>query len=125
MPRDYSMERYDDDCARAGEKLRKAQEQGASWVMSSDFFYALHKAGVLPGWPWLTRVVIDAQVGNTVRMFVEHIPGATLLDVAIEASGIQVTQLTAPVVLDNASSGRTDSHDADELADDGTVAPAG
>lgn len=55
------------------------------FVTSKDFLAALRDAGLLPQWPNLTRVVIDADMNSpipTVRMYVEQIPSGALLTVA-------------------------------------------
>lgn len=49
------------------------------FVMSTDFMKALHEAGLLPQYPWCSRVVIDAKVGDTVQVYVQQIPSGALL----------------------------------------------
>lgn len=50
-----------------------------TWVTAADFMKALHEAGLLPQYPWCSRVVIDARAGDTVQMYVDQIPSGALL----------------------------------------------
>lgn len=53
------------------------------YVIVKDFLKALHDAGLLPQWPNLTRVVIDANIDDgVVRMYVDQIPSGALLTIA-------------------------------------------
>lgn len=51
------------------------------YVKATDFMKALHEAGLLPQYPWCTRVVIDAKVGYMVQMYVDQIPSGALLKI--------------------------------------------
>ena len=47
---------------------------GQKFVQSKVFLRALHEAGLLPEYPYVSRVVIDADVrdgGSIVRMYVD------------------------------------------------------
>lgn len=52
-----------------------------NWVKATDFMKALHEAGLLPQYPWCSRVVLDARVGHTVAMYVDQIPSGALLKI--------------------------------------------
>ena len=58
--------------------------EGRRYVRTDQFFKALHDAGLLPEYPMVSRVVIDAdgtQGKAVVRMFVDRIPGSALLEI--------------------------------------------
>lgn len=50
------------------------------YIIASDFLKALGDAGILPNWEQTHRVVIDATVGDLVKMYVDAIPSEALLD---------------------------------------------
>lgn len=55
---------------------------GRPYVRVVDFLKALHEAGLLPQYPMLSRVVIDADVRKgVVSMYVDQIPSEALLTV--------------------------------------------
>lgn len=52
-------------------------------MLVEDFFKALHQAGLLPQYPNLSRVVIDADVAKgLVNMYVDQVPSGALLSIA-------------------------------------------
>lgn len=57
-----------------------------NFVLTKDFLKALHEAGLLPQYPWCSRVVIDANIGQggggMVQMYVDQIPSGALLNIA-------------------------------------------
>lgn len=58
---------------------------GQKFVQSKTFLRALHEAGLLPEYPYVSRVVIDADVrdgGGIVRMYIDAIPHDALLSIA-------------------------------------------
>jgi hypothetical protein len=50
------------------------------YIIASDFLKALGDAGILPNWEQTHRVVIDATVGDLVKIYVDAIPSEALLD---------------------------------------------
>lgn len=84
-------------------RLERARAEGRPYVHGRDLLFALYEGGLLPQWPLCNKVVIVADSTSPVRMYVEQIPTAALLDVAIGADGIEVLvedklQLTADEV---------------------------
>lgn len=52
------------------------------FVLGKDMLKALHEAGLLPQYPYCSRVVIDISPTDAVRMYVEQIPSGALLTLA-------------------------------------------
>jgi len=56
---------------------------GRPYVLVEDFFKALHQAGLLPQYPMVSRIVIDADVAKgLVNMYVDQVPSGALLSIA-------------------------------------------
>ena len=83
-------EEYQRQFNMAEERLKRAMEEDKPFALGRDFMFALHKAGLLADWPWVTKVVIVAEPTHTVQMFVETIPSSKVLRVGLDASGIDV-----------------------------------
>lgn len=62
------------------------------YVTTKDFMRALHDAGILPQYPWCSRVVIDCdgrQGVSTVKMYVDQIPSGALLAIPALMTEVQ------------------------------------
>jgi len=59
-------------------------------ILADAFGRALVDAGVLPSIDDVRRIVIDAEAGHLVMMYVEHIGDERLLQVAQTLQGIEV-----------------------------------
>jgi hypothetical protein len=55
------------------------------------FHAALVAAGVIRDGEYISRIVIDAQVSQPVRMYIERLGDERLLDVAVSLQGVEVT----------------------------------
>jgi hypothetical protein len=65
-------------------------------IMSDALWPALVKAGLFREDESVRRIVIDAQAGCAVVMYVEHWGDERLLDVATTLEGIEVRGVPAP-----------------------------
>lgn len=68
-------------------------EAPMDYMIGSDFMRALNRAGLLPEWPMLERIIIDVVPDEPVRMHVQRIGSARLVNVLIDAgSRIEVSE---------------------------------
>lgn len=64
-------------------------------ILSDEFYTALRDAGVVRDLDSCTRIVIDAQQREPVRLYVERWGDERLLNVATALNGIEITSAPA------------------------------
>ncbi len=85
------MTDYEKIYQSADQRLQRALADGErTWTHGRELLFALHKAGLLPSWPNLTRVVLDIRADSIVKMYVEEILSSKILQVGLTADGIQI-----------------------------------
>lgn len=60
-------------------------EAPRDYMLGRDFMRALNRAGILPEWPMLTRIIIDIEPDQPVTMHVQRIGSAKIVDVLIDS----------------------------------------
>ncbi len=65
-------------------------------IKSETFVQALHRSGVVPDPLTIRRVVIDAQAGNVLLIYLETFGDERILDVALTLEGVKVTATSQP-----------------------------
>jgi hypothetical protein len=70
-------------------------------IHSKSLFDALVKAGVVREDERIRRVVIDAQVGSAVRIYVDRFGDERLLQVVPTLDGIEISSVPAPPTVDH------------------------
>lgn len=67
-----------------------------NYLMTKDLGAALHAAGLLPQWPWISRITIDAKAGGAVMMYLEVIGSGKLLKVIPGLEGVEIKYVDGP-----------------------------
>jgi hypothetical protein len=65
-------------------------------ILAKHLFDALVEAGVVRRDEYVTRVVIDAQNDNWVRVYVERVADARLLSVVPTLEGVEISSVPRP-----------------------------
>ena len=65
-------------------------------IKAEKFGQALAEAGIVKDLDYVRRIVIDAEAGNAVKIYVERFGDERLLNVALTLEGIEVSSQVRP-----------------------------